>query len=325
VTPPQVDPEVFLLELKGRYLVAKRTEHACRMALECFHRAIDRDPSYAAPYVGLADSFSMLWNYGMIAPAEAQRLVLAAIDRAAALRADPADIHRLKAFVHWQFHPHDWLAAIEEYERALTAAPGAAILWQWSGVLMGVLGRPEAARERLRRAAELDPLSLLIPAVEGWTTCYFARRFEAAIPYYRRVLEMDPESVPALWYLGEALTELGRHEEALAAFEKALRVSERMARLLGYYGYACGRAGRTDLARAALNELEQRARRTYVPAYFPALIHAGLEDVSAALRELERSYSERDSMLRDLKVDPPWDRLRSEPRFRALMDEMKYP
>jgi len=102
-------------------------------------------------------------------------------------------------------------------------------------------------------------------------------------------------------------------------------VSERMARLLGYYGYACGRAGRTDLARAALNELEQRARRTYVPAYFPALIHAGLEDVSAALRELERSYSERDSMLRDLKVDPPWDRLRSEPRFRALMEEMKYP
>ena len=68
-----------------------------------------------------------------------------------------------------------------------------------------------------------------------------------------------------------------------------------------------------------------RDSRTYVPAYFPALIHAGLGDGGAALDELERSYAERDSMLRDLKVDPPWDRLREEPRFVALMEQMRFP
>ena len=261
----------------------------------------------------------------ILAPAEARPRVEAALEHAAQLDANAADLHRVRAFFHWQFLPADWQGALDEYDRALELSPGNAVIWQWSGAYSGVLGRPGPAAERLQRAFELDPLSLLIPSIHGWAVHYFARRFHEAIPYFRQVLAMDPDFVPALWWLSEALTETGDHEEALAALEKALRLSSRMSRLLGYFGYACGRAGRTDRARELLAELRERGQRAYVPAYFRALIHAGLGERPAALDELERSWAERDSMLRDLKVDPPWDALRDEPRFVALMRRMAYP
>jgi tetratricopeptide (TPR) repeat protein len=136
---------------------------------------------------------------------------------------------------------------------------------------------------------------------------------------------VDPEFVPALWWLADTLTETGGHEESLALYEQALRQSDRMSRILGYYGYACGRAGRHEQARELLAELQERARQVYVPAYFPALVYVGLGEASAALDELERSFAERDTMLRDLRVDPPWAALRHESRFHELLRRMAYP
>jgi tetratricopeptide (TPR) repeat protein len=174
----------------------------------------------------------------------------------------------------------------------------------------------------LERARALDPLSLNVLAVTGWMH-YFARRHREALPYYRHTLAVDPNHLMAHWFLGEALVELEQWREGLAELESALALSQRSARFLGYLGYACGRAGRRSAALALLRELEQSAAGRYVPPYFFALIHAGLEDRSRALDELERAWQARDSMLRDLKVDPPWQSLHGEPRYRALLERLR--
>ena len=62
-----------------------------------------------------------------------------------------------------------------------------------------------------------------------------------------------------------------------------------------------------------------------MPPYFPALVHCGLGETEHAVDRLEQAYAVRDTMIRDLKADPHWDRLRSEPRFEALMRKMAYP
>ena len=85
-----------------------------------------------------------------------------------------------------------------------------------------------------------------------------------------------------------------------------------------------GRAGRESEARAKLNELESESREHYVPPYFFALIHAGLDETERTLDRLEEAWSTRDAMLRDLLVDAAWDQIRGEPRFKALMAKMNY-
>jgi tetratricopeptide (TPR) repeat protein len=171
----------------------------------------------------------------------------------------------------------------------------------------------------------MDPLSLLVPSVRGWARI-FARQFEAALPILEEVLRIDPNYHVALWFQGEALVELQRHEEGVASLDRAYQLGGRTSRLLGYLGYAYGRAREAERARECLAELESRQQRhEYVPPYFPALVLGGLDDYAGALERLEHAYAVGDTMLRDLKADPHWDRMRSMPRFEALMRKMAYP
>lgn len=321
--PRKVDPEVYLLDLRGRHANEKRNESGFRTGVEVFQQAIDRDPTYAPAYAGLAESLSMLANYGIVAPPEVMPRILAAAQKALDLDESSADAHRVLAFVRWQFE-FAWHEAMIEYERALELGPNSALTNYWFGIFLAVIGFFDRAHVLLKRAQKLDPLSLVIPAVQGWTY-FFARRFEEAIPYYRKVLAVDSNHYLTLWFLGETLVELGNYDEGIAALDKALALSGRISRLLGYVGYAYGRAGRGDDARKMLAELEARERSQYVPPYFPALVHCGLDETEQAIDRLEQAYDVRDTMIRDLKADPHWDRLRSETRFEVLMRKMAYP
>jgi TolB-like protein/Tfp pilus assembly protein PilF len=316
----QVEPEVFLLDLEGRHLIAQRGERAFRRALLCFEQAIAADPTYAPAHAGLAEAYAMLGNYGAAPPAEVQAPALAAAERALRLAPDLVEARRTLALVQWQF-AFDWRAAEQEYRRALELDPHSSLLHYWQGIFWGVQGRFDRSLEALERARGLDPLSLNVIAVTGWMH-YFARRFREALPYYRHVLAVDSDHLLARWFLGEALVELGERRQGLSELETALDLSQRGARFLGYAGYAYGRAGRPSEARSMLGELAGLAAVRYVPPYFTALVHAGLGDRDRALDELERGWKGRDSMLRDLAVDPPWDTLRDEPRYRALLAEL---
>lgn len=316
----QVEPEVFLLDLEGRHFIAQRGEQAFRRALLCFERAIAADPTYAPVHAGLAEAYSMLGNYGVAPPAEVQSPALRAVERALHLAPDLAEARRTLALLHWGF-AFDWRAAEQEYRRALELDPSSSLLHYWSGVFWGVQGRFDRSLEALERARGLDPLSLNVAAITGWMH-YFARRFREALPYYRHVLAVDPQHLLAHWFCGETLVELGELEEGVRELETALALSQRGARFLGYAGYAYGRAGQRREARRLLRELKGVAAERYVPPYFSALVHAGLGDRERALAELERGWQARDCMLRDLAVDPPWDELRGERRFRALLAQL---
>jgi TolB-like protein/Tfp pilus assembly protein PilF len=318
-----VAPEVLLPCLKGRQKRHQRTEAGFREAAKLFEEAIGHDPTYAPAYVGLAESLAMLANYGIVAPNDVRSHTLGAVRRALELDPHSADAHRALAFVHWQFE-FAWKPALDEYERALALNPHSADSVYWYGIFLGVIGWFERSNALLARAAELDPLSLVVPSVQGWVR-YFARSYEEALPFYRRVLNVDPDYQVAQWFLGEALVELERYDEGIEALRRALHLSNRSSRLLGYLGYACGRAGRQAEALEILGELQQRERERYVPPYFPALVLSGLDRTDAALDRLEEAVRRSDTMLRDLKADPPWDRMRHLPRFDALMRLMAFP
>jgi TolB-like protein len=321
--PRRVVPEVFLLDLQGRRRMESRTEEGLRAALLCFQQALDLDPTYGTSFIGMARAHNMLANYGIEAPAQARPRVRAAIEKALELGADEAEAQGELAQMLWQFD-FDWHAADAAYERALALAPGNARLWYWRGTMLSVSGRFDAGLAALARSEELDPLSPIVPANRGWVF-YFARRHDDAIAALRDVLALNPDLAPAHWFLGMALTAQGDHAGAIRSYEASIARTGRISRLLGYLGHAYGRAGRREEAEQLLKQLAQRARTSYVPAYFSALVYAGLGQRELALAELERALVQRDTMLRDLLVDASFDTLRDDPRFQELIAALHFP
>ena len=206
ITPGRVDPEVYLLDLRGRHYRHLRTEAGFRSALRLYEEAIARDATYAPAHLGVAESLNMLSNYGIVPPQDVRPRALAAVQQALALDNQSADAHRVLAFFHWQFD-FAWKPAILEYERALELDPNSAAITYWFGAYLGVIGFFDQSYQLLDRAQRLDPLSLIVPSVQGWVR-FFNRRFEDALPFYRQVLRTDPDFHLALWFLGEALVEM---------------------------------------------------------------------------------------------------------------------
>ncbi len=316
----QVDPDVYLLGLKGWHVWQRRTEEAFLEALRYFETALASDPTYAPAWVGVADCHNMLGNYGIRTPGEVHGPARSAALRALSLDFNSAEAHRALALMHWSFE-FAWQAAELEYQRAAELDPNSSEVRHWYGVCLGVQGRFAEACRELERARELDPLALRVLAVIGWMR-YFDRRYAEAIPHYLEVLRIDPHHLLGHWFLGQAYVELGESERGVAALEQALALSGRASRFLGYLGYAYARGKRPEEAQRMLAELEARRAQAYVPSYFPALVHAGLGEVGLALECLERAWDERDTMLRDLRVDPPWEALHGEPRYRELLQKL---
>jgi TolB-like protein/Flp pilus assembly protein TadD len=321
--PRRVDHEVYLLDLRGRHLTQQRTEAGYRSALKMFEEAAAKDPMYAPAHVGIADSLNNLANHGFVPGQQIRTRSLAAIRRALELDETSPDAHRVLAFSESNA---DWNKAIAEYERALELNPHSPSTNYWFGSCLAVVGHFERAHELLQRAQELDPLSLMVPTVQGLTHV-FARRFEEAFLFFDRVLSIDPDFHPALRYQGQALVEMHRYDEGISAITRSYELGGKPSRLLGYLGYAYGRAGKKERARECLEELDALARDgQYVSPYFPALVLSGLEEQEAALDRLERAELLGDQMVRDyLMVDPPWDRMRAQPRFQTLIRKMGYP
>jgi serine/threonine protein kinase/tetratricopeptide (TPR) repeat protein len=320
--PRQVDPAVYLLDLKGRGQVETRTPASFRAALTHFHEALARDPSYGPSWVGVVRARNLQVNYGLEAPLAVRAEMDAALARAREFAADPAEVLAEHAQLLWQCE-YDWVGADAEFSRALAIAPNNARVWYWRGIVLGSGGDFAGAFECLDRAESLDPLSYFMRAARA-LLLYQANRLEDALGPAREVVEFSPDHLSAYWILGMVHSALGNYDEAIANAQYAASRMGRIGRALAYLGLAFARSGRHDEARDVLRELEG-GPGNYVPPYFGAIVLQGLGETEQALARLERARSENDSMLRDLRVERAWDGLRDHPRFVALQAGMRFP
>jgi tetratricopeptide (TPR) repeat protein len=318
-TPRRVDPEVYMLDLRGRSQVELRTPGSFRAALAHFHEALARDPKYGPSWVGIARVRNLQLNYGLEAPDGVRDEMLDALERARDSGADPAEILAEHAQLRWQCD-FDGVGADAEFRRALELAPNHARVWYWRGVALGSGGRVTEGFDCLARAESLDPLSYFIPAARG-LLLYFADRLDEAVDCLRRVIAHSPDLIAASWILGMTQAAQGDYVASIANSESAAARMGRIARALAYLGYAYARSGRRDDAQALLRELESREGH-YIPGYFTAVVLHGLGETGQAIARLEQALAEHDSMLRDLRVDRVWDTIRDEPRFVALLSKL---
>ena len=318
---PTANPEAYELYLKGRFFWNKRTGVDLRKSIDYFDQAVVKDPSYGLAYAGLADAYVLLSGFGAASPKDSLPEAKAAAEKGLDLDGTLGEAHAslAQALLAYDFN---FARANREFRRAIELNPNYATAHHWYGESgLTPLGQFEDGVAELKRALQLDPLSVIINADVG-TVLTSARRYDEAIEQLRKTLEMDPSFYYAHYHLGEALEMKGLNEDAVAEYEKATALNDDPVpqALLGHL-YA--KMGRKDEARRILQRLRDSPKERYVSPYLFAMIHLGLGEKDRAIDFLEKTYEDRDGYnIAFIKVDPFLDPLHGDPRFEALVQKV---
>jgi TolB-like protein/Flp pilus assembly protein TadD len=312
-----INPEAHEAYLKGRYFWNKRTEEGVRKGIDYFEQATRIDPNYAAAYAGLAESYVVLNGHRFLPPTQAFPKVHAAALKALEVDESLAEAHTSLGSYQWEYE-WDKSGAEKEFRRAIELNPSYATAHQWYAEELAALGRGDEALAEIKRAQELDPLSLPVSVVAGWIL-YVEQNYDQAIAQFERTLEMDSNFAVAHLYLGRAYVQKGNLEQGIVEGQTATRLSGGHPFYMAWLGYAYARAGNRNEALRILHKLKVISGKKYVASHDVAAIYVGLGEKSKAIAWLNKAYDEHSYTVLQLGVEPEFDSLRSDPRFQNLV------
>jgi serine/threonine-protein kinase len=321
-TARQVNPEAHELYLKGRYEWNKRTEEGLKKGLEYFQEAIRVDPSYALAYCGVADSYGILANNGILRGVEAYPKAREAALKALELDESLAEAHASLALVLAEYD-RDWSAGEREYQRAIGLNPSYATAHHWYAVTLAWMGRGEEAIQEIELARRLDPLSVRISGNVG-LVLYLARQYDRAIAELLKAVELEPTDSNAHFLLGRTYLRKRMNREALSEVQKAVSLAHD-PRLFPLLAEAYVGTGKRDQALKLLSECKELSRRDYVSPYRMAIAYVALGYTNEAFAWLQKGLDVHDGWMTYVKVDPALDPLRSDPRFQDILRRMNFP
>ncbi len=320
----RIDPAALDDYLRGRYFWNKRTEQTLKKAQQYFEQAIEKDPTYARAYTGLADTyFYRGYYFGRMEPREAMPKAKAAASKALELDASLAEAYTSLALVQF-FFEWDWAGAEQQLQTAIRLDPNYATAHHVYCVLLAVMRRFDESIAEAQRALEVDPLSIPINNIAG-EMFMAARDWDRAIVQYRKTIEMDPGVALVHENLGVALEQSGNLHDAVQEYLCARQVAgvpdERLAELRDLYvthGLHAFRQKDLELA------LAQKDRGNW-DAMLIASLYAQLLERDQALAWLEEAYKLRCGSMVWLTIYPYFDSLLPDPRFQNLLARVGLP
>jgi eukaryotic-like serine/threonine-protein kinase len=317
IKPSTENSEAYQVYLKGRYYWNKRTEDSITKSIEFFEQAIALDAKFALAYAGLADSYNLLASYGTKPLATPFLRAKATALKALSLDDKLAEAHAALAAVKlWR--EFDWKGAEQGLRKAIELNPGYSTAHLWLALYLAAMERMDEALAEIQLAYELDPLSRVINLNRA-RILHFARQYDQAIARCLKTIEMFPDYLIAHRRLGISYSEKGMFQEAEAEFRKALTISANDTETMSAMAYSYAAGGRTDDAQTIQHRLQELALERYVSPYSLARVHIALGEFDEAFECLERTYQERHGILTYLRVEPVFDRVRSDPRFTDLL------
>ncbi|HYM61418.1 MAG TPA: protein kinase [Thermoanaerobaculia bacterium] len=307
--------EAFQLYLKGRYYRQRLNEPSIRKAIESYNAAIEKDPTYALAYAGLADAWYGLSNL-YVAPREAMPRAREAARRAVAIDESLPQGHTSLAVVK-VWYDWDFKGGEREFRRALALNPNDAEAHRLFGDYLTAIGRFDDAIHEKIIARQLDPLSLPV-SYDVARTYFYAGRLNEARAEIQKTIDLDDRWPYSYWLVAQIEMTEGNKDQAIASLKKALDIGGRTPLFLATWGYVNARVGDKEEATKAMEELRSRSGGYTLPLFL-ARIETGLGDDTEALAQLEKAYIDRSESLVWLKVDPSFERLRRNPGYVALL------
>ena len=309
--------DAFQFFIKGRYFWNQRTTEGLRKALDYAQQALTEDPTYAAAYIGLADSYSLLGaQHNVLPPHDSFPKARAAAKQA--LEIDPmlAEAYASLGFIMFAYE-WDWLAAEQTHRKAIDLKPNYPTAHHWYGELLTTLGRFEEAYVELKIAQELDPLSLAIN-VDLAAAYFYARNYNRSERQLLNLLELNSQFVRAHVVLGKVHVQRNEFAQAIEVLRRAVELSGQDPVSVSALAHSLAVAGETREAQTLLDSLHESAKYRYISACHVAEVHIGLGQKDIAYQWLDRAYETRDVELVWLKINPVYDSVRTETRFQNL-------
>ena len=316
--------EAYQLYLQGRYNWNKRTDATTRKAIEYFQRAIEKDPTYAMAYVGLAEAYVL----GDEPDSERYPKVKAAADKAIELDPTLGEPHAALA-VYFDSFQFDHAAGEREFKTAIELSPNYSTSYHWWAETLISWGRFDEGLAVYKKALEIDPFSMAIGTDYG-IGLYYARQYDRAIEQLKKLTEVDPTYIRTYTYLERVYQITGQFEEALNAREKRLtlegadprEITEGKKAILGAFKTSGPKGYWPKMLEFALADSKTTGRG----AVALSRIYAQLGDRDEAMKWLSKAAN--DSINDDIfmiGVAPEWDSLRDDPRFIELMKKLRLP
>jgi tetratricopeptide (TPR) repeat protein len=318
-----VDMEAYELYLKGMWYCGRRNVESFETAIGYFERAIEKNPEYAAAYAGIAEAYISLPIYGEMDPKQTYPKAREAALRAVEIDDTLAQAHTvlgmIKALYDW-----DWENSGKEHRRAVKLNPGLANAHHFYAFYLMYLGRFDEALDEIERAQDLDPLSVHINRNFA-NILINSGQYDKAIKLARATIEMDPNCGGTHLILGLAYSRKSMFEEAIAEYEKEKAISPGMSFLSDcFIGMAYVEMGKKDEALRILDALLERSKQGYVPSFFLSMFYFTLENKEKGFEWLEKAYNERDSFMVFIKINEPFESVRSDPRLIDLLRRMGF-
>ncbi|MEW5980069.1 MAG: tetratricopeptide repeat protein [Acidobacteriota bacterium] len=305
------------LYLQGRYHLNQRTEESMRKAVELFEKSLAEDSQFAPAHSGLADAYSLLGHYGLLAPAEVW--TKAASSASLAVILDDSSVEARTTFAHLKAtQDWDWTTAEQEFRQAIGLDRTYATAHHWYAMSCLIpLGRLDEALTEVLTAHSLDPVSPVISrdvALVYW----YRREFDFALEQCDQAVELNPHFPTAFWTLGLVQEQRGDYHEAAAAFQQAIHLAPDNARMRAALARLFAVSGQRKLSFSTLKRLDQLREHRYVSPFDFASIDCALGRSDSAFKWLDRACKDRCFELLSIDVDPRFDVIRNHPRFPAV-------
>lgn len=315
------NPEAYADYLRGRHHWHRLSPDALPRSVVYFESALAKDPEFGLALAALTEAYLLFAFIGLLHPREALARAHEAVTKALRVDEQLPEAHASFGNVI-KLREHNWATAEREYLRCLEIDANNVIALRGYGNLLSALGRDKEAVEEIRKAQEIDPLSMVVGIDAAWNL-YMARDYAESLEQAGKMEEMQPGSPASSHLIGMSLTQLGRLDEAIEWLRKN---SERS---FGHYAaqaalaHACGISGKKKEAGEIVAQLRAAAKAHYVSPFCLALAEAGLGENAKALDALEKAFDEHDVWLIWLGREPRLDSLRAEPRFKEMLERMK--
>jgi serine/threonine protein kinase/tetratricopeptide (TPR) repeat protein len=339
------------LFLKGRYFFNRRYQGDMIKAVDFYQRAIDKDPDYALPYVGIADVFNILGQWAYIHPKDAYTRSRAMLQKVMEIDSSLSEAYSSLAFMTMGYE-WDFPAARKYLLRSIELNPQNALAHGWYAEMSATFGRKEEAVAAAKKAIECDPLFSLIHSLLG-VVLGVTGEVEAGREQIEKAISMDPDQpMPYLFQGMLYLIKPSVPEKAIEYLQKPASLGMNLA--MGWLGAAYALAGQGDDAQKILEKLDRIEqeryispikkvgiymkpglkhfrfmKRKYVTPLTRCLVYLALNRQEEALEWLEKSEQERDYffpavvMLMD-RFDFAWrEEIKINPRFKALQRKIK--
>ncbi len=315
------DLAAYDLYLRGRYFWHQRGNDALHRAAEYFGQAIDRDPTFARAYAGLADALGLLPIYGTTPADSAFPLARKAAEKALSLDSTLAEAHTTLGLILKS--TGEWDPAAAEFRRSLALDSAYATGHQWYAEVLIITGRVREAVAELERARDLEPLSPVINAELGYALG-LAGRYQEGVLAGQRAVELDSTLWTGHAFLAFTRAFANEYATAVDGFRRAVKLGSGLDPLVGALAFSLAKTGQVDSARAMLAPIEARAKGRGGSPIAIAMAYTGLGQKDAALTWLMRAAREKDPWLYAMSINAPiFDAIRDDPRFADAARTMK--